>query len=40
MTFKRYMNCPLDLNERQTLIYKKNITKLLKFFIYNHFFII
>lgn len=23
MTFKRYMNCPLDLNERQTLIYKK-----------------
>ena len=23
MTFIRYMNCPLDLNERQTLIYKK-----------------
>lgn len=23
MTFKRYMNCPLDLSERQTLIYKK-----------------
>lgn len=23
MTFQRYMNCPLSLNERQTLIYKK-----------------